>query len=256
MIKHFIKTAKPLIIAHRGESYDAPENTLKSINLAWQRGADGIEIDVHLSMDNEIMVVHNKKIKTVSGKSLSIKSHTAEELKKYSVNNTKIENDASETIPTLKEVLSTVPIKKYIFIEIKCGVKIIPALIRTLNQSKLDTEQIKLIGFGLKKMSLVKNAFPEYEIFLNKRVSMGKIFPGSSYWDNLIKKLKINFIDGINLSYTRSLNFKLVEKLKLNKVKIFIWTINSPKRAIKLIELGVDGIMSDRQGWLREKINL
>src|SRR5690606_32595665 len=122
-----------------------------------QRGADGIEIDVHLSGDNEIMVIHNKKIRTFSGKSLLIKSHKVEELKKYSVNN-KTENDVNETIPTLKEVLSTVPFRKYIFIEIKCGIEIIQTLKRTLNQSGLDTEQIKLIGFGLKKMSLVKNA--------------------------------------------------------------------------------------------------
>src|SRR5574338_86036 len=256
MTDQMIKTKTPLFIAHRGESCDAPENTLESINLAWQRNADGIEIDIHLSRDNEIIVFHNKKIKTIYGKRLLIKSLTLEELRKYNAGISKIKKDVCTKIPTLKEVLLTVPSKKYIFIEIKCGVEIIPILKSIVSQSRLAPEQIKLIGFGLKKMALIKNAFPEYEIFLNKRAMMRKIFSGSVYRDNLIKKLKLNFLDGINLSYTYSLNSKMVQKFKLNNLKIFVWTVNNPNLAIKLFKLGVDGIMSDRQGWLRDNVNL
>ncbi|MCH9029392.1 MAG: glycerophosphodiester phosphodiesterase, partial [Bacteroidetes bacterium] len=49
-----------LIIAHRGESYDAPENTFASINLAWKRDADGVEIDVKLTKDEKIVLIHDK----------------------------------------------------------------------------------------------------------------------------------------------------------------------------------------------------
>jgi glycerophosphoryl diester phosphodiesterase len=51
---------KPLIIAHRGESHDAPENTLAAIELAWGRGADAVEIDVHLTKDNKVVVIHGR----------------------------------------------------------------------------------------------------------------------------------------------------------------------------------------------------
>ena len=47
------------VIAHRGESYDAPENTMSSVRLAWERNADSVEIDIHLTMDNSIVVFHD-----------------------------------------------------------------------------------------------------------------------------------------------------------------------------------------------------
>jgi glycerophosphoryl diester phosphodiesterase len=56
-----------LIIAHRGESFDAPENTMAAINLAWERGAEAVEIDVHLSKDNEVVVFHDVNTKRVAG---------------------------------------------------------------------------------------------------------------------------------------------------------------------------------------------
>ncbi|MBK7631886.1 MAG: hypothetical protein IPJ23_14495 [Ignavibacteriales bacterium] len=150
----------------------------------------------------------------------------------------------------------TIPPNKYLFIEIKCGIEIIPYLKNVLHHYQVKTEQIKIIGFSFKKMTLIKNSFPEFEVLLNKRISIGKIFLGKSYWENLITNLKLNYLDGLNISYTKSLNFKLIETFKNNKLKLFVWTINKPEKALRLINFGIDGIMSDRAGWIREKINL
>ena len=117
-------------------------------------------------------------------------------------------------------------------------------------------DQIKIIGFGFNKMTEIKNNFPEYEVFLNRRISLGKVFSRRSYWQNLIIKLKQSSLDGLNLSYTNSFNIKLVEMFKQNKLKIFIWTVNNPKKALRLISLGVDGFMSDRSGWIRKEVKL
>jgi len=250
------KADLPLIIAHRGESYDAPENTLSAINLAWERGADGCEIDVQLTKDNQIVVIHNKRTKMTSGKSLRIKSHTLQKLKSMNVVS-KINNKRfTESIPSLNEVLLTVPPHKYLFIEIKCDIKIIPHLKKVLSSSQLNSNQIKIIGFGLNKMTVIKKNFQEFEVFLNRRVNAGKVFSGKSYWDNLIKKIKLASLDGLNISYTKSLNINVLEKFKLNKLKMYVWTINNPKRALRLISIGVNGFMSDRSGWIKEKIIL
>jgi glycerophosphoryl diester phosphodiesterase len=248
------KTNVPLIIAHRGESVEAPENTLSAINLAWQRGADGVEIDVHLTRDNQIVVIHNSRTRIISGKSLSIKSQTLGKLKSFDVGRKIVDKWYAERIPTLEEVLSTVHPDKYLFIEIKCGLEIVPQLKQVLKQTKLDTNQIKIIGFGLKKMTAIKKNFAEYEVLLNRRISLAKVIYRKSYWDNFIIKLKKSALDGVNLSYTKSLNTKMVEKLRLNNLKIFIWTVNTPKKALHLINLSVDGFMSDRAGWIREKV--
>jgi glycerophosphoryl diester phosphodiesterase len=243
-----------LIIAHRGESYEATENTLSAINLAWQRGVDGVEIDVQLSKDNEIIVFHNKKIKNSENKNVLVKFQTLEDLKKCSVGRTKNDKLNDPKIPTLSEVLLTIPQNKYLFIEIKCGIEIIPYLKKVLQQSYLKFNQIKIIGFGLKKMYVIKKDFPEHEVLLNKKIIINKIIFRNSYWDNLIKKLILNSLDGLNLSYSNSLNIKLIDKFKHNKLKIYVWTVNDPRRALRLIELCVDGFMSDRPEWIKEKI--
>ncbi|HEX9251859.1 MAG TPA: glycerophosphodiester phosphodiesterase family protein, partial [Ignavibacteriaceae bacterium] len=123
-----------------------------------------------------------------------------------------------------------------------------------LKQTKLDTNQIKIIGFGLKKMTVIKKNFSEYEVFLNRRISLAKVIYRKSYWDNFIIKLKKSALDGVNLSYTKSLNTRMVEKFRLNNLKIFIWTVNTPKKVLHLINLAVDGFMSDHAGWIREKV--
>ena len=61
-----------LIVAHRGESFIAPENTLVAINLAWQNGAKAVEIDVQITRDKEIVVIHDKNTKRVGNLNKSI----------------------------------------------------------------------------------------------------------------------------------------------------------------------------------------
>ena len=246
---------KSILIAHRGESYDAPENTIAAINLAWLQNADGVEIDIHLTKDNEIVVIHDSKTKRTSGISMAVKSQTLEELKTVDAGSFKGEKWSGERIPTLREVLQTVPPEKFIFIEIKSGIEIIDALKTVLETSSLNNSQIKLIGFDLKIMSLLKKSFLEYEVFWCKRINREKIILTQHGWDRVIAIAKKNNFDGLNLSYSSCLTKKVVEKIKTNSLKLYVWTVNDPRRADKLIMYGVDGIMSDRTGWLRSKLN-
>ena len=73
------------IIAHRGASHDAPENTLASVELGYEQGADAVEIDIHLSKDNRIMVNHDKDTKRTAGNNLTIKDSNSAELRKLDV---------------------------------------------------------------------------------------------------------------------------------------------------------------------------
>lgn len=243
-----------LIIAHRGESYDAPENSLSAINLTWQRAADGIEIDVHLTKDNEIIVIHNKKIKNTSGKRVQIRTQTLKELKKNNIKSIVNNKLYIEQIPTLNETLLTIPSGKYIFIEIKCGIEIIPFLKDALDKSRLDNDQIKIIGFGLKKMSVIKNEFPQYEVLINKKNIIPKINLYKPSLDNFINKLKLSSLDGLNLSYSSSISLNFVQRFKQNNLKLYIWTLNDYKKISKLFRLGVNGVMTDRAGWVKDRI--
>ncbi len=109
------------IIAHRGASYDAPENTLAAVRLGWERQAD-VEVDVYLSKDNRMVVIHDASTKrTARGVDLKVKETDAEELRKLDVGSFKDQKFAGERIPFLAEVIETVPPAQKLYIEIKCG---------------------------------------------------------------------------------------------------------------------------------------
>ena len=117
-----------IIIAHRGESYEAPENTIASINLAWERGADAVEIDVQLSKDDEIVVIHDTDTFRTGRRDKNIRDQTLEELQQLDVGVYKGKAYKNEKIPTISQVLDTIPEGKKLFVEIKCGKEIIPPL--------------------------------------------------------------------------------------------------------------------------------
>ena len=94
---------KTKIWAHRGASGYAPENTLEAFELAIHQNADGIELDIQLTKDGEIVVAHDEKINRVTGKNGWIKDYTLKELKQLPFNRTHPEFTKA-CIPTLKEV--------------------------------------------------------------------------------------------------------------------------------------------------------
>ena len=125
--------SEPLIVAHRGASFDAPENTLPAFKLAWEMGADAVEGDFLLTKDGHIVCVHDKKTKKVADQNLVVVQSTLAELQKLDVGLRKNKKFAGTRIPTLPEVFATVPIGKKIFVEVKCGPEIIPALTKEID---------------------------------------------------------------------------------------------------------------------------
>ncbi len=243
---------KTLIIAHRGESYEAPENTLASINLAWNRNADAVEIDVHLTSDNKIAVIHDSNTSRTGNCNKKIKSVTLDELKKIDVGKFKGDQWIDENIPSLDEVFETIPDNKKIFIEIKCGKEIISALSQILLQSKLKADQIRFICFNLETLSELKKIFPQYEMYWLRNIERKKIIFWRLNSDKMIKKVLENKLDGLNIRGSKLINKNFVEKVKKAGLKLFVWTINNPAEAEKFLKLEVDGITTDRPFWLKQ----
>lgn len=110
------------VYAHRGASAYAPENTLPAFRLAEEQGADGIELDVHLSKDGELVVIHDEKLdRTTNGTGL-VKDYTLAELKTFCADNG-MTGYEEVRIPTLREVLEQVkPGNMLVNIELKTGI--------------------------------------------------------------------------------------------------------------------------------------
>ena len=123
------------IVAHRGASFDAPENTVAAIKLAWEQKADAAEFDVFLSKDGKIVVMHDPNTKRIGGVDRKVVDQTLAELRKLDVGRWKDARFAGERMPTLEEMLATVPAGKRVFIEVKCGPEIVPELDRVLKAS-------------------------------------------------------------------------------------------------------------------------
>lgn len=111
-----------MVYAHRGASAYAPENTLPAFRLAEEQGADGIELDVHLTKDGELVVIHDEKLdRTTNGVGL-VRDYTLAELKRFCADNG-MPGFADARIPTLREVLEEVrPGRMLVNIELKTGI--------------------------------------------------------------------------------------------------------------------------------------
>lgn len=231
-------------IAHRGASWDAPENTVASANLAWEQGADAVEIDVYLASDNRIVVIHDKDTKRVSGgKNMVIKNTPSLVLRELEVGSWKDARFKGEKIPFLEEILATVPEGKTLVIEVKCGSEIVPHMERIINKHRKKA-QVMFIAFGWEVITDLKKAFPANKAFwlsssrqeVKKR--MEEIIPAG--------------LDGINLNYS-IIDEELVAEAKALGFPVLAWTVNDPAEARRLHSLGVTHITTDRPQWLKEQ---
>ena len=243
------------IIGHRGASHDAPENTLAAVNLAWRQQADAVEIDVHLSKDGRIVVIHDKSTKKLASKNRLVKSQTLAELKTLDVGRWKGKAWAGERIPTLAEVLATIPKGKRLFIEVKCGLEVVAELKSVLKSTKTRPRRTAVVGFSLETMTAVKRTMPEIEVYLVAKQTRSKL---TRRWKPsiaaLIRKAKSAKLDGLDLNASKALNRTSVARIKQAGLKVYVWTVNSPKEAMRLKDAGVDGIATDRPGWLRAQL--
>src|SRR6187399_1261740 len=107
------------LIAHRGESADAPENTLAAFRLAWERKVPAIELDVHLTKDGRLAVCHDFDTKRCAGVACKIRESLWDELKDLDVGQRFNPKFTGEKLPLLDDVLATIPDGARCFIEIK-----------------------------------------------------------------------------------------------------------------------------------------
>lgn len=243
------------IIAHRGESFDTPENSLSAICLAWRRGIEAVEIDVRLSADNKVVVIHDKHTGRVGNKKLVVKKSALPKLKSVDIGRKKAEKYKGETIPTLLEVLETVPVASKLIIEVKCGEEIISPLTQNLKTSKLSDAQIEIMAFDFEVISEIKRKAPNYKALW--LIDLDYYLP---YWlirvnpKKIIKKVINRNLDGVNLWAGKIINRSFVNAIKSEGLLVYVWTVNDLNEAQKVIDCGVDAITTNRAAWLTKQL--
>lgn len=241
------------IIAHRGESHLAPENTLAAVKLAWELGNEAVEIDMHLSSDQRVMVCHDASTRRTAGVDLAISQTDSAELRKLDVGSWKGSDYAGEKIPFLEEVLETIPPDGRILIEIKCGTEILPHLERIINE-KGKARQVIVVGFGLETMTSTKQAMPEIPVLWirgpERDEANGTWLP---YSHSLIDTAIQNGLDGLSLHYA-PLERSIVDAAKERGLKLYVWTIDELDDARRMLEMGAEGLTTNRGAWMRKQL--
>ncbi len=241
----FTASAQVHFIAHRGASFDAPENTVASAELAWEKGADAVEIDIYLSKDNRVIVTHDENTIRTTGESHIISETNSDVLRHLDNGSWKDSKYAGEKLPFVEEIIETVPNEKTLVVEVKCGSEVLPALKDAIDQSG-KISQIVFIGFGWQTILDTKQMFPD----------------NACYWLASTKnelKAKIDLpemanLDGINL-YSTSVDAEIMEMAKSKGLDVLVWTVDDPEEAKRVANLGVSGITTNRPQWLKEQMN-
>jgi glycerophosphoryl diester phosphodiesterase len=242
-------------VGHRGASYDAPENTMSSFRLAWSQGVKGIELDIHLTTDSALVVSHDADTKRTTGVDRVIEESTLAELRQLDAGKWKGEQWAGERLPTLSEVLATIPEDGRCFIEVKKGAEVIPTLAKVIHESGKRPEQLAIISFQLDAVAEAKRELPQIEALYLAGVKMDTT---TGAWtpsiDELIGKAKEAKVDGLDLSFNAPLDAATVRKIHAAGLRLVAWTIDDPAVARRMVDLGVDGITTNRPAWLQSQV--
>ena len=244
------------IIAHRGASDDAPENTLAAVHRAWQQKADAVEIDVCLSKDNHIVAIHDETTGRLAGRDIPVKEQTLAELKTLDVGRWKGNQWAGQRIPTLQEVLETIPPGKRLFVEVKTGPEISRHLTDVLSRTARSPAAVAIIGFCLPAIRRIKSLTPDLHVYLAAEQRLGD--KATSGWipatEQLIDEAQAAQLDGLDLNLSPAINEQSVVRIRQAHLQLYAWTVNSLQEALRLQSLDIDGITTDRPGWLRQQL--
>ncbi|MEM9588439.1 MAG: glycerophosphodiester phosphodiesterase, partial [Planctomycetota bacterium] len=235
-----------MIVAHRGASADAPENTLAAFQLAWEQGADAIEGDFYLSADHRIVALHDTSTKRTSGIDWDVRKHTLKELRTLDVGSWKAPQFAREKIPTLEEVASTVPDGKTFLIEVKDQLHLVPHLAKSLQSlftaKVLEPPQVRIICFDDGVISRCKTLIPEVQAFWLTSFKTDVIGRTRPPIQSILATLEATRADGLDCKAANHIDADFVRQLRARRYQFHVWTVDQPEIAARFQRLGVDSI--------------
>ncbi|MGN0205551.1 MAG: glycerophosphodiester phosphodiesterase [Coprococcus sp.] len=238
------------IWAHRGASGYAPENTLEAFNLAVRQKADGVELDVQMTKDGQLVVIHDESIERVSDGTGYVKDFTLRELREFNFNRTRPEY-ARVQIPTLAEVYECLkPTGMTINVEMKTGVYAYPGLeeiLVALTEKMGMTKQVVYSSFNHLSVAKVKALSSEAKT-------------GILYVDVMVDTVDYARRIGVDALHPGLWHMQmpgLAEEWLKSPLDVHVWTVNEERDLEEMIGLGVDAVITnypDRGVSVRERM--
>ena len=257
-----LNAPRPLVIGHRGYCSIAPENTLPSFKLAKTAGADLVELDYHHTKDGELIVIHDPTLDRTTdavakwGRSkVCVETKTLAELKTLDAGKWFDPQFAGTRLPTLKEALDLIQDGNMTLIERKGGDA--AACIKLLHERQLINQVIVhafdwkyLADFHQQEPRQVLSALGPLSYREGKKLTEQEKFLSERWVDEALKA-------GVRaMGWNHQVTKEAMAYAHQQKLKVWIYTINDPAEANRLLDLGVDGIITNNTALIWRTIAL
>ncbi len=227
---------KVLNIAHRGASALEPENTLRAFKRALELNADMVEVDVRLSKNGHVVVIHDPTVdRTTNGKGY-VREMTLEELKR-------LDAGKGERIPTLQEVIDVIKGKIKLLIDVKDPPPIEKKLVKIIEDNGMEEDTVIII-YSFPNHTEVKRVKE-----MNRKIKTAALF--NTLPINLQLALNLH-ADILHIGNYRYATRDLTEEAHKHGLSVIVGTTDDPEELRKLIKMGVDGITTNNPAILDE----
>lgn len=232
---------RPLIIGHRGAKGLAPENTLPAFRAGMAAGADGVEFDVQRTVDGHLVVFHDDDLKRLAGVDGRIVKSTLAMLRELDVGRYAGAQYAGEIIPTLDEVLDALPDDCFLNIEAKRF---------RMRSDGLETGLVEAIQRRNLFNRCLVSCFNPLILWrigrLDRRIRLGLLYdPDLPLMMGVGWPRRVMRVDALH-PWAGQVTQKLVNQAHREGRPVNTWTVNAPVEMRRVIDLGVDGIITDR----------
>lgn len=227
-----------LVVAHRGASADAPENTLAAFRLAAAHGADGIEFDVRATADGHLVVIHDASLARTTDGAGEVGALTLEEIRRADAGAWRGERFRGERVPTLEEVLEAARGRLLVDIELKVG--------------GIEGRVVELLArAGMRGQALI-TSFEEEALARVRAVDSGVAVGLLQYLPDP-SRLAARGVD-VYLPHVRALSAAMMETCRAHAVRVIPWTVRNGDEARAALHYGVDGLIADDPRLVRRLI--
>jgi glycerophosphoryl diester phosphodiesterase len=231
---------KTILVAHRGASGLAPENTLSAIRQALELGVDAIEIDVRRTKDSAIVLLHDATLQRTARLPQAVADLTLDELRKIDVGSWFAPDFAGERVPTLAEALSLTKGKAVLAVEVKPD-DITDDVLSVIIQENA-AEWVNVMSFHDDVVRRAREVAPPMATGLivsarpEENVAQQAI--------NLVRRVAQCGASVLSLSHY-AVNSTLIYEVRRRGVALWTWTVDDPQRMREVVECGVDGIITN-----------
>lgn len=226
-----------LVTAHRGASLHAPENSLAAFRAALDAGTDYIELDVQRLRDGTLAVVHDGDLMRMAGDPRKVRDLVLADLQQIDIGSRRGAGFAGERVPTLEQVIALVRGRARLNVELKYNVRddgLAAAVVELLRREDF-ADQVVITSLDHAGLRQVESLAPEIETGLIVTAAVGDVVHTDT--------------DFVSLNSAKA-TADLVRRARAAGKDVHVWTVNKPEVMLRMIERGVDNVITDDPGLL------